>query len=480
MEQTLTKSGSDETDSTPLVSLVIPAYNHRYFKEALASALNQTYPLLEIIICDDSTDDKIEGIVLKSSDDRIHYVKNPARLGGARNYQQCFDLATGEYIKFLNDDDHLHPQCVEKLVRCLIRYPGVTLVTSHRQPIDQEGKALRDLTATNRPVQDDSIVEGKSACGFLLDNKTNFIGEPTTTIFRRREMEAVKPTIMSLDGEPAKMNGDVAMWLNLLAKGDLIYLIQTLSYFRIHPEQRQAEPEVQKLGEVAWKEFREMGQRTGMWDPSKKAVLRSKTLEFRVEWSENVLPLVQQADKYLTGDNASAAIHVLREASSFAPDDPWLILTVGNLLLKNGDYEGARKEYIKAVALHPEYIPGYLALGGLALQQENLQEAEAAFLRAVALQPTDTETSKVLGRLYLESERYEDGIKAYTFILQRMPQDVESMMALGVCQVGSGDLDNARRVFNKVLEIEPGNEIARENLALLDDATTQQKAKEPD
>jgi Flp pilus assembly protein TadD len=473
MEQNLKKSGSGETDSVPLVSLVIPAYNHRYFKEALASAINQTYPQLEIIVCDDSTNDMVEGVVLECSDDRIRYVKNPARLGGARNYQQCFDLATGEYIKFLNDDDLLHAQCVEKLVRCLIKYPGVTVATSHRQPIDQEGKALRDLTATFRPVQDDSIIEGISACGFLLDNKTNFIGEPTTTMFRRRDMETVKPTIMSLAGVPAKMNGDVAMWLNLLTKGDLIYLIQTLSYFRIHPEQRQAEPEVQKLGEVAWSEFREMGQRAGMWDPSKKAVLRSQPLEFRVEWSESVLPLVQQADQYLTGDNDSAAIHVLREASSLAPDDPWLILTLGNLLLKNGDGEGARKEYIKAVALHPEYIPGYLALGGLALQQDDLQEAEAALLRAVALQPTDMETTKVLGRVYLESERYEDGIKAYTFILQRMPQDVESMMALGVCQVGSGDLDNAKKLFNKVLEIDPGNKIAEENLKLINDTLNQ-------
>lgn len=469
MEQVLTKSGSSEIDRVRLVSLVIPAYNPRYFKEALTSALNQTYRQLEIIVCDDSADELVKGIVFESSDDRIRYVDNPERLGGARNYQQCFDLATGEYIKFLNDDDLLHPQCVEMMVRCLHRNPSVTLVTSHRQLINKEGKWLRELTATFRPVQDDSIIDGISACGFLLENKTNFVGEPTTTMFRMRDMETVKPTIMSLAGVPAKMNGDVAMWLNLLAKGDLIYLIQTLSYFRIHPEQRQSEPEVWKLGEEAWDEFRDTGRRLGMWDPSKQAVIRSKPLEFRAQWSESVLTLVKEADKNVTGGIDAAAIQALRKASSLAPEDPWLIVTLGNLLLKNGVGEGARKAYLKAVALNPEYIPGYLALGGLALQRDDLQEAEAALLKVVALQPTDLETSKVLGRMYLDSERFEDGIKAYTFVLHREPEDVESMIALGVCRVGSGDLVSAKKGFNKVLEIDPGNKIADENLKLIND-----------
>lgn len=460
-------------EDTPLVSIVIPAYNPRYFHAALQSALNQSYRKTEIIVCDDSTGDEIGRAVADSSDDRIRYVKNPERLGGAKNYQQCFELATGEYIKFLNDDDLLYSQCVGKMVRCLQRYPSVTLVTSHRQPINEQGEAIRDLTATCRPVQDDSVIDGISACGMLLASKTNFVGEPTTTMFRKQDMESVKPTIMSLAGVPAKMNGDVVMWLNLLSKGDMIYLIQTLSSFRIHPEQRQSDPEAQKLGEVAWKEFREEGQKLGMWDPAKPPAIQSKPLGFRVEWSERVLILVQQADRNITEENDAAAIHALREASSLAPEDPWLIVTLGNLLLKNGDAEGARKEYVKAVALNPEYIPGYLALGGLALQNDDIQEAEAALLRVVALQPTDLETSKVLGRLYIESERFEDGIKAYTFILQRKPEDIESMMALGVCQVGSGDLVSAKEGFNRVVEIDPGNKIAKENLKLINDMLNQ-------
>ncbi|MFC1484259.1 glycosyltransferase [Candidatus Neomarinimicrobiota bacterium] len=461
-----------DAQDTPLVSLVIPAYNSRFFHTALQSALTQTYPRMEIIVCDDSDNDKIEKAVHDASDDRIRYVNNPERLGGARNYQQCFDLSTGEYIKFLNDDDLLHPQCVEKLIRCLIRYPGVTLVTSHRQPIDQDGNALRDLTATNRPVRDDSIIEGISACGMVLQNKMNFIGEPSTTLFRKRDLENTQPTIMSFAGVHAIMNGDVAMWMSLLGKGDLVYLVETLSYFRIHPEQRQAEPEVQELGEEAWRRFREQGQHLGIWNPGEQVELRSHPLDIRVQWSDDVLPLIKQADRCLNRDDDTEAIRMLREATFLAPDDPWLVVTIGNLLLKNGDVEGARKEYVKATVLHPEYIPGYIGLGALALQQGNNQEAENALLKVVALQPTDLETSKVIGRIYLESERFEDGIKAYTFILRQAPRDVESMMALGVCQVGTGDLDYARKVFNKVLEIDPQNETARENLVLLDNATT--------
>lgn len=467
-------------EDTPLVSVVIPAYNPRYFHTALQSALSQTYSGMEIIICDDSAGDEIERIVVESSDSRIRYIKNPERLGGARNYQQCFDLASGLYVKFLNDDDLLHPECVESMVRCLNRYPGVTLVTSHRQPIDEEGKALRDLTATIRPVQDDSIIDGTTACHSLLQNKTNFVGEPTTTLFRRRDMENIKPTIMSFAGVPAKMNGDVAMWMNLLSKGDLIYLVKSLSYFRIHPEQRQSDPEVQELGDLAWRQYREQGRHLGIWDPHRQVALRSRPLEFRVKWSEEVLPLIEQASKYLNEENDSEAIKVLRETTNLAPEDPWLIVTLGNLLLQRGDVEEARKEYVKATALHPEYIPGYIGLGALALQQGNIRDTEAALLKVVALQPTDIDTSKTLGRIYIESERFDDGVKAYSYILQQVPRDVESMLALGVCHVGSGDLAAARKVFTAVLEIDPQNETARENLVLLDDVTIQQEAKEPD
>jgi SAM-dependent methyltransferase len=106
-----------DADPSPLVSIVIPSSNPRYFAECIDSALAQTYPRIEIVVSDDCDTDAV-GALVRTRMDRadVRYVKNPVRLRTRRNYEQCLSLARGEYVKFLNDDDVLEPACVATLV----------------------------------------------------------------------------------------------------------------------------------------------------------------------------------------------------------------------------------------------------------------------------------------------------------------------------------------------------------------------------
>jgi cytochrome c-type biogenesis protein CcmH/NrfG len=158
---------------------------------------------------------------------------------------------------------------------------------------------------------------------------------------------------------------------------------------------------------------------------------------------------------------------MLREAALLAPDDPWLVVTAADVMQFSGDLEGARREYVKAATLFPDYVPGYLGLGSLALQMDKVKEAEAILLKVVAIQPTNLEAARMLGRIYLEGERFEDGIKAYTHILHYEPQDIEGLLALGICHVAAEDTAAARGMFERVLEIDPENKTAQENLAVV-------------
>ncbi|ENL4424233.1 TPA: glycosyltransferase family 2 protein, partial [Bacillus cereus] len=68
-----------EINQTPLVSVLIPTYNRpHYFEKALCSVLEQTYPNIEIIIGDDSTNDETEKVLQKYLYDHsnIIYIKN--------------------------------------------------------------------------------------------------------------------------------------------------------------------------------------------------------------------------------------------------------------------------------------------------------------------------------------------------------------------------------------------------------------------
>jgi glycosyltransferase involved in cell wall biosynthesis len=259
-----TLPGRTAIDS-PLVSILIPAYRSRYFGQALKCALDQTYSNAEIVISDDSPDEDIRRLVdeIGKDDKRIKYVKNTQSPGELGNYLNCFALAQGEYIKYLNDDDLLSPNCVERMVRVFKEHPDVTLVTSYRRRIDSEGKPLDDVLTSRCFVRRDSEMEGIS-CANALIRLSNFIGEPTTTMFRKSDLDWVKPHFAFFGDADAVGAGDVAMWLYLLGRGNAFYITEPLSSFRIHSEQSQNQPHYRAATGDTWKRFVTHGKKTGL------------------------------------------------------------------------------------------------------------------------------------------------------------------------------------------------------------------------
>ena len=59
-----------------LVTIAIPAYKVEFLKEAISSALNQTYSNIELVIIDDNSPENIDSIIKEFNDSRIHYYKN--------------------------------------------------------------------------------------------------------------------------------------------------------------------------------------------------------------------------------------------------------------------------------------------------------------------------------------------------------------------------------------------------------------------
>jgi len=250
----------------PLVSILIPAYRATWFQQAIQSAIDQTYPNVEIIVCDDSSTDEIESItrMLASRDHRVRYERNKPSQGGLGNYLKCFSLAQGEFIKFLNDDDLLMPTCIEKMLQVFRLHPSVTLVTSCRKRIDENGNVLPDIPSTRLLSKQDCELEGISCANALIGQQINFIGEPTTVMFRKVDLERVSPHFMTLGGMVAVGAGDVAMWLNLMCRGNAYYIVESLSSFRIHAGQRQNEIQISSVVQSTWDGFLLHGQRLGL------------------------------------------------------------------------------------------------------------------------------------------------------------------------------------------------------------------------
>lgn len=229
----------------PTVTVAIPAYSPQFFEATLASAQAQTYPHLDILVCDDSPDDQIARIVERRvalcASPPLRYVRNTERLRGRGNYRQCLEAARGEYIKYLNDDDVLHPDCVAHLVAAFSRAPNVVLATSARRLIDGNDAVLDDIPATRPLASGDTLFQGTSLLNAMLMAGLNVVGEPSTTLFRRADLLGGLPDPFCFAGVYGYGVIDMSMWSTLMLKGDVAYLSDRLSHFRWHADQRQHE-----------------------------------------------------------------------------------------------------------------------------------------------------------------------------------------------------------------------------------------------
>ncbi|OOR12827.1 glycosyl transferase family 2 [Bacillus cereus] len=227
----------------PLVSVVIPAYNRpKYLIRAIVSVLQQTYKNIEVIVCDDSTNNNVQNSIqpLLNLYPQIKYFKNEKNLF-LDNWHRCYETASGEYINFLMDDDLFHPQKIEKMMSYYLKHEDIALVTSFRETINEHGKSLPPIKPTVCLFNQTTILDGKLLGNYILTNSLNVIGEGTTVLFRKEDLTEKFGTFK---GKQYCCLNDVATWMSLLAKGKAVYIPEGLSYFRLHPNQNSRTPDI--------------------------------------------------------------------------------------------------------------------------------------------------------------------------------------------------------------------------------------------
>lgn len=112
----------------PLVSVVIPCYNHEKFVEhAIESVINQTYKNIELIVIDDGSKDLSPKIVEKLAKEYGFLFVRQENSGVCKTLNRAVNLAKGELIGVLASDDYWHEEKIEKQLLCLINSPGSEL-----------------------------------------------------------------------------------------------------------------------------------------------------------------------------------------------------------------------------------------------------------------------------------------------------------------------------------------------------------------
>ncbi|ASF48170.1 glycosyltransferase family 2 protein [Methylovulum psychrotolerans] len=204
---------------TPLVSIILATYNgERFLSEQVESLLRQTYQNIEIIAVDDASTDSTPALLDRYAARYPHFraVKNPTNLGHAKNFEQGFLLAQGDYIAPCDQDDIWLPDKIAVLLAHIgdhaIAYGDSEFIDSAGRRLGSKMSDTKNLTDFDNPLM--YIEVGISALGHAM-------------LMTRQLVQAAAPF-------PAIFSHD--NWLGFVASfnGSVKFVDQVLVQYRRH------------------------------------------------------------------------------------------------------------------------------------------------------------------------------------------------------------------------------------------------------
>jgi len=126
-----------------MISVIMGIYNcEKTLEEAINSILNQTYKDVELIMCDDGSEDSTLNIAERFQNkypDKIKVIKNEKNKGLNYTLNHCLKYAKGEYIARMDGDDLCTPDRLQKELEVLEKDPEISIVSTGMEYFDEEG-----------------------------------------------------------------------------------------------------------------------------------------------------------------------------------------------------------------------------------------------------------------------------------------------------------------------------------------------------
>ena len=228
------------SNNKALVSIVMPAYNcEKYVVEAINSILAQTYRNWELLVLDDGSKDNTLRIIEEFSqkDSRIKALPNGKNMGVSATRNRGIELASGEWIAFLDSDDMWNPEKLEKQFEIVEKEAAEFLFTGSSY-INEEGEAYKEIfevpeKITYKKLRNQNVI----SCSSVLVKKKYF--------------EHIKM-------EKDEMHEDYAVWLRILKTGVTAFGVnEPLLIYRISRNSKSGNK--MKTVKMTYKVFRFVG-----------------------------------------------------------------------------------------------------------------------------------------------------------------------------------------------------------------------------
>lgn len=214
----------------PLVSIIIPVYNGSdYMREAIESALSQTYKNKEIIVVNDgSKDDGATDEIARSFGDRIRYI--PKENGGVSSALNVgIKAMKGEYFSWLSHDDSYMTDKIEKQVSILEKLDKNTIVSCLQMQMDENSVPRAGYSPTP-PFEPFKVLDSKDVLKGLLQ-RTTLNG--CCLLIPKGVFEKA-----GYFDETLRFCQDAFMWYNVFLNGFSLYFTDDVSVnLRVHSNQ---------------------------------------------------------------------------------------------------------------------------------------------------------------------------------------------------------------------------------------------------
>ena len=183
--------------------------------------------------------------------------------------------------------------------------------------------------------------------------------------------------------------------------------------------------------------------------------------------NEKLHSLLEDADFFNNSGNPDSTAETLEEAVSLAPNESVIISALGGVYFKLGKYQKAREMFRKEIELNPRSADAYTRLAMAALSAGEVDEFESSIGIALEIDPSHQEALRFLGKINLQTGRYHDAGRIFANLIEQNPEFAEFYLALGYCFYKGGDTATAETVYNRILEIDPENRCAQNNLDVI-------------
>ncbi|MEC4895000.1 MAG: glycosyltransferase family 2 protein [Oscillatoria sp. PMC 1051.18] len=211
-------------------SIVITTYNRlSLLKRAIATALAQTIPC-EVIVVDDGSSDETKSTIISwceqlkaQGNQHLIYHCNSENLGHSKSVNRGVELASGDWVKLLDDDDYLAPNCIEEMIRAIALRPQAVICSVQAAQVDDRETVL-SVTRRVGPGKAFYIPQEDIHYGMLLEQVP--FGTPVQVAFRRDAFLKTGGWDSTLDAN----FDDIDSWIKIAQFGDAIFINKCLAY----------------------------------------------------------------------------------------------------------------------------------------------------------------------------------------------------------------------------------------------------------